>query len=249
MERVGENLIRVENLSKAYEGKVIFKDLNMHVNHSEVVSVLGISGIGKTTLFNLVTGLEMCDEGRVFAPPDMGYMLQKDLLMPWKNTGENISLPLILKGMDKKEAMEEVTRHLKTFGLEGSQELYPDALSGGMRQRAALLRTWLYSNEIMLLDEPFSSVDAMVKYKLQKWLQGLIQEIDLTILLITHDVREAVLLSDRIYLMTGSPASISDELVLTNKGLHNSPTGELVNKDDAEKLIYSILEKELDRIS
>lgn len=245
----GLSLIDVRNVRKSYEGKDVFREVTIHVNEGEIVSILGISGIGKTTLFNLISGLEEPDEGTIKGMSTGGYMLQKDLLMPWKTLEDNIALPLILKGIDKSKALKTVRSYLKDFGLEGSEKLLPGALSGGMKQRAALLRTHLASEGVLLLDEPFSSVDAMVKYKLQQWILDLTDKIQMTILLITHDVREAIFLSDRIYLMTGNPATISRELVLTDKGMQSSAKGDVIDKNIAEKFIFDILETELDRIS
>ncbi len=230
----GTRVIEVIGAGKSFGDKVILEGVTMHVSHGEVVSVLGISGSGKTTLFNLITNLETADEGEVRCFSEIGYMLQKDLLMPWKTIGENIALPLILKGKGKKQALEDIEQFLELFGLEGTLKLYPGALSGGMRQRAALLRTWLISGEIMLLDEPFSSVDAITRHKLHKWLRTIIDKMHLTILLITHDVEEALTLSDRVYVMSGSPASMAGEI-------------KLADKDHARQMIFDILEKDLEK--
>ncbi len=204
--------IEGKNLSKSYEDRQVLEAVNLHVTEGEIVSVLGISGSGKTTLFNLLAGLDTADTGSVYHKHDIGYMLQKDLLMPWKTIGENVALPLILKGRGKREALEEVGPYFKDFGLEGYLNSYPRALSGGMRQRAALLRTFLISGKIMLLDEPFSGLDAITRHNLHCWLHGLIKKMGLTVLLITHDIEEALSLSDRIYILSGLPASVKDEI-------------------------------------
>ncbi len=239
-------VIEVINAHKSFGDRKILDGIGMHVCHGEVVSVLGVSGSGKTTLFNLITKLESVDEGEIRCSSEIGYMLQKDLLMPWKTIEENIALPLMLKGIKKKDAINQVGRYLETFGLEGTGSSYPGALSGGMRQRAALLRTWFISGEIMLLDEPFSSVDAITRHRLHKWLQGIIDRMELTILLITHDVEEALTLSDRVYIMGGSPASMAGEMILTRKGCKGSDKEIIQDKASARQMILDILEKDLE---
>ncbi|MHB1452859.1 MAG: ABC transporter ATP-binding protein [Saccharofermentanales bacterium] len=239
-------VIEVDQAQKSFGDHKVLEDITMHVCHNEIVSVLGISGSGKTTLFNLISGVAAADGGRVSSDSKIGYMMQKDLLMPWKTVEENVALPLILKGIPKKEAYRKVGDYLENFGLKGTQKQYPDSLSGGMRQRAALLRTYMISGEVLLLDEPFSSVDAMTRHRLHRWLLSIFKKMELTILIITHDVEEALLLSDRIYILAETPSSIVDEIVLTPKGLRNGNCAVITSKDAARSRIFEILEKEID---
>ena len=142
-------------------------------------------------------------------------MLQKDMMLPYKTMEDNVALPLIIKGEKKKAAREKVGQHFAEFGLEGTQKKYPHQLSGGMRQRAALLRTYMFSKEVALLDEPFSALDTMTKSEMHKWYLEVMDKIKLSTLFITHDIDEAILLSDRIYLLTGNPGKITEEIVIT----------------------------------
>ena len=139
-------------------------------------------------------------------------MLQKDLLLPYRTIEDNVALPLILKGMNKQTAREQVAPLFEQFGLEGTQKKYPSQLSGGMRQRAALLRTYLFSQDVALLDEPFSALDTLTKSAIHRWFLDVMAEIHLSTLFITHDIDEAILLSDRIYLLSGSPGTITAEI-------------------------------------
>ena len=147
-------------------------------------------------------------------PGKISYMLQKDLLLPYKKVGENVAMPLILKGEKKKTAIEKVSSEFEAFGIEGTQNLYPHELSGGMRQRAALLRTYIASNGVSLLDEPFSALDTITKDKIHIWFLDIMNKIDLSVLFITHDIDEAILLSDRVYILGGSPGTIINEIVI-----------------------------------
>lgn len=243
-EKLKEKIIDVQGVSKSFGEKGVLEDVSIHVCHNEIVSVLGISGSGKTTLFNIITNLESSYTGEVHSPSEIGYMLQKDLLMPWKTVIDNIALPLLLRGIPKSEAYATVEGYLEKFGLKGVQKQYPSTLSGGMRQRASLLRTYLISGEALLLDEPFSSVDAITRRKLHKWLLEIFKNMELTILLITHDVEEALLLSDRIYILGGTPAKVAEEIVLTKKGRSKTSSGNFLSREEARKKIFEILEKE-----
>lgn len=141
-------------------------------------------------------------------------MLQKDLLLPYRTIVDNVALPLLIKGAGKKEAREKASAYFVQFGLEGTEMKYPGQLSGGMRQRAALLRTYLFSADVALLDEPFSALDMLTKGAVHSWYLDVMERIRLSTLFITHDIDEAILLSDRIYLLTGRPGQITGELVI-----------------------------------
>ncbi len=237
-------IIETISIEKGFGDRKVLSDLSLHVNKGETVTVLGISGSGKTTLFHIIAGMIESDSGIIDRQVEMGYMMQKDLLMPWKTVIENVALPLILKGKKKAEAFETANKYMPQFGLDGTAKLYPDSLSGGMRQRAALLRTYLQAGELLLLDEPFSSVDAITRHQLHKWIMEIKEKFSLSILLITHDVEEALVLSDRIYILSGTPASISEEIDLAAH--KNEKTSELYKSftDKARDKIYRILESE-----
>ncbi|HNZ63737.1 MAG TPA: ATP-binding cassette domain-containing protein [Bacillota bacterium] len=202
-----ENVLSCNAINKRYGDDLILRDVHLTLKRGEIVSVLGQSGSGKTTLFNILAGLESDFSGEVSRPLRVGYMLQKDLLLPWKRVIDNIALPLLLKGTGRKEARSQAGAYLETFGLTGLAHRYPATISGGQRQRAALLRTYLYSRDLMLLDEPFSGLDAITREQLYQWLLSHQETLGMSILLITHDIEEAIALSDRVYVMTQGPAA------------------------------------------
>lgn len=215
--------LTVNNISVSFGGNKIIEDISIELNKGEIVCLLGVSGAGKTTLFNVVSGLLYPGTGNVLLDDSditgqagkVSYMLQKDLLLPFKTVIDNVALPLIIKGEKKKKARETASGFFKDFGLEGTEKLYPHQLSGGMRQRAAMLRTYLFSDEIALLDEPFSALDTITKSNMHKWYLDVMEQIKLSTIFITHDIDEAILLSDRIYIMTGKPGKIIHEIKIT----------------------------------
>jgi len=214
------DLLNAEHITKAYDGRTIIEDVSISLHEGELVSLLGLSGSGKTTLFHVLSGLVMPENGKVWLrgeditgkPGKVSYMLQKDLLLEHKKVIDNAALPLIISGMGRKAARAKASPLFAEFGLEGTQNLYPAQLSGGMRQRAALLRTYMGSQGIILLDEPFSALDMITRSQLHEWYLQITEKMHLSSILITHDVDEAILLSDRICLLTGSPGEIRHEL-------------------------------------
>ncbi|MCR4671830.1 MAG: ABC transporter ATP-binding protein [Lachnospiraceae bacterium] len=221
------DVLRANHVAKSYSDKQVLGDINIRLADGELVCILGVSGVGKTTLFNVLSGLIRPDSGSVELADGepsfrditgetghLSYMLQKDMLLPHKTIQDNVALPLILSGVRKAEAREKARSYFGQFGLEGTEEKYPAQLSGGMRQRAALLRTWLCGNKVALLDEPFSALDTLTRTSVQEWYLKVMEEIRLSTLFITHDIDEAILLSDRIYIMKGRPAVISDEIII-----------------------------------
>ncbi|MGL6108317.1 ABC transporter ATP-binding protein [Romboutsia sp.] len=207
----------LSNISKKYEDTLVLDDISLKVNEGELVSILGPSGSGKSTIFNIITSLTKEDNGKVVVNGDISYMQQKDLLLPYKTIIDNVSLPLILKNKSKKEAKEAVKVYFKEFGLEGYEDKYPSELSGGMKQRTNFLRTFINSNDLMLLDEPFGALDSLTKANMQKWLLDVRKKFNSTIILITHDIEEAISLSNRIYLISNKPAKIKEEFILKDK--------------------------------
>ena len=218
--------LEVKNVSFSYDGKEnTIEDINISLEQNELVCLLGVSGCGKSTLFNVISGLNKPKGGRVLLdgeeitgiPGKISYMLQKDLLLPYRTIEDNVALPLIIKGENKKAARQKVQPYFAEFSLEGTQKKYPSELSGGMRQRAALLRTYMFSSSVALLDEPFSALDALTKSEIHSWYLDVMEQIKLSTLFITHDIDEAILLSDRIYLMSGKPGRITKEIVIEEK--------------------------------
>jgi len=207
-----QNKILLKNVSKSFDDMEILKDINIEVNKGELVSILGPSGSGKSTIFNILTNIIKSDNGLVKVDGKLSYMYQKDMMVPWKKVIDNIGIPLIFKGKSKKESREEVKKHIEEFGLGGFEYKYPSQLSGGMKQRANFLKTYLTANDIMLLDEPFGALDSMTRRKMQRWLLDLTKEMNSTILFITHDIEEAILLSNRIYIISEKPAVIKGEI-------------------------------------
>lgn len=219
------SVLKVKNISKSFGAEKIISDISLELHEGEIVSLLGVSGGGKTTLFNIIAGLSTPDSGEVLLddenivgqPGSVSYMLQKDLLLPYYTIADNVALPLIVGGMDKKTAREKAVGYFEEFGLEGTELKYPSQISGGMKQRAALLRTYLFSEKVALLDEPFSALDMMTKTTVHEWYLGIMEKIKLSTLFITHDIDEAILLSDRIYLLTGKPGTITKEIMIKEK--------------------------------
>lgn len=236
------SVLSIKNLSFNYPNNHILKDINIHVDKGEIVSILGGSGVGKTTLFNVIAGINNLQTGEITIQGDknfkgkVSYMLQKDLLLEHKTVIQNIILPLLIKKVGKKEAEEEAIKNLKLFNLYEYKDKYPGELSGGMRQRVALLRTYMFKEELFLLDEPFSALDAITKISLHSWYLEISKKLELTTLLITHDIDEAIELSDRIYIIKNKPGEIVSEIkiVLDNENIEE-------NKLKYKKEILNIL--------
>ncbi len=220
--------MEIRNVTKVFEGKrgeepvVALRDVNIQVEEREFITIVGPSGCGKSTLFNVIAGLLTPTEGEVLIEgkpleginDQISYMFQKDLLLDWRKLLDNVMLGMEILGVPKDEAKKEALSWIPKFGLQGFEEAYPYALSGGMRQRAALLRTLLTHREFLLLDEPFGSLDAQTRTIMQEFLMSIWGDLDRTILFITHDVDEAILLGDRVYVMSARPGSIKEEFTV-----------------------------------
>jgi ABC-type nitrate/sulfonate/bicarbonate transport system ATPase subunit len=196
--------------------------LTLAIETGRFVSLVGPSGCGQCTLFNVIAGLLQPTEGRVLIDGQdatgiigrVGYMLQKDLLLPWRSVVDNVILGMEIQGVPRGEARERALPLLQRYGLAGFEHLYPNSLSGGMRQRAALLRTLLFDTDVILLDEPFGALDAQTKLRMQEWLMQLWSDFRKTVVFITHDVEEAIYLSDEIHVMGTRPGRILETITI-----------------------------------
>lgn len=215
--------IELKHVTKSFHSEnrtvLAVDDISLTVNSGELVTLIGPSGSGKSTLFNLIVGLlepdsgSICIDGRACGAADrtgsIGYMPQKDLLLPWRTVLDNAILPLEIHNTPKNEARTRARQMLPLFGLQDFADSYPNTLSGGMRQRAALLRTVLTDRSTILLDEPFGALDALTRRELQDWLLGLWQQFNQTILFVTHDVEEALYLADRVVVLSARPGRVN----------------------------------------
>lgn len=205
-------------------GRVVpaLRDVSFQVMPGEFITIIGASGSGKSTLLNLCVGLLEPDEGAIIidgVEPEkrlgmVGYMPQRDLLLPWRSVLDNVLLPRDIRGIPRQESWREALGMLEHFGLSGFEQDYPFVLSGGMRQRAALLRTWLTDCDTLLLDEPFGALDALTRKELQDWLLHVWEEFGRTVMFITHDVEEAVYLADRVIVLSSRPGTVQRELIV-----------------------------------
>ena len=219
-------MLEVESVDKRYGSGdrevVALADVSLSVAEGEFVALVGPSGCGKTTLLNLIAGLDDVDGGQIRVDGEspaaeqrlirFGYMPQEDMLFPWRTVLENVSLGLEVQGVDKREARDRAAELFPQFGLGGFEHRRPHELSGGMRQRASFLRTYLLGRPFLLLDEPFGALDAITRGQLQAWLAETWNRIGGSALLVTHDPHEAVALSDRVYVMSPRPGRITNVL-------------------------------------
>jgi len=204
-----EVILEVRNVSFGYDERQIISNVDIELKDNELVSLLGVSGSGKSTLFNIIAGLLKPDAGKVIYRGEditgksgiISYSFQKDLLLPYMTIEENVALPLLIKKEKKADALVKANEMLKEFKLDAYAKKYPKELSGGMRQRIALLRTYLFSKDVSLLDEPFSALDAITKDEMHDWYMNMRRKYNTSTIFITHDVDEAILLSDRIYIL------------------------------------------------
>lgn len=233
------NILTASNVEKNFEKKPVLKGINFSVEQGKCVAFIGPSGIGKSTLFHIICGLISPDSGKIFYKDaditgktgSVTLMPQKEMLFPFKTILENVALPLQIKGIKKKDAYHAAGSHFPAFGLAGYENSYPKELSGGMRQRASFLRAYISNKDLMLLDEPFSALDAITKYEVYLWHKQMQRQLNTTVLFITHDIEEAITLADVIYLLAGRPASIKQKFTLTDQ-----------SKEEKEKIKQSVLQ-------
>lgn len=205
-----ENKITFTNVNKSFyslkEETVVLNQISFDVKKGEIVAIVGPSGCGKSTLLNLISGLIQPDSGKIEINGKVGYMFQKDHLFEWRTVYKNITLgPEIAKIKIEPEKIDQI---LKKYGLYDFKNHYPKELSGGMRQRAALLRTLALDPDILLLDEPFSSLDYQTKITVQDDIYKIIKDAQKTTLLVTHDITEAIAMADRVIVLTKRPSTI-----------------------------------------
>ena len=211
--------LEIQNISFSYADKPILEDLSFAIKPGEFVSVLGPSGCGKSTLLKVLTGVLKPDKGAIYVDGEpatgltehFSYMPQNDLLFPWKTILDNVCLYGRIHG-SYEEIKKEALKNFPVFGLSGYENSYPSALSGGMRQRAAFLRTALCHSDILLLDEPFGALDVITRGDMQDWLLKMRKQLNKTVLLVTHDMDEAIYLSDRILILNTAPKGITGEI-------------------------------------
>ncbi len=220
MQDDGEPKLEVRSISKMFRrnGTAVhaLDATSMAVQRGRFVSIIGPSGCGKSTLFNVIAGLAKPSTGDVLAdgasiigrPGYVGYMLQKGLLLPWRTILDNIILGMEVRDVPKARAVARAMPLIERYGLAGFEQHYPHELSGGMRQRASLLRTMLYDRDVILLDEPFGALDAQTRMLMQSWLLGVWSDLQKTILFVTHDIDEAIYLSDEIHVFSARPGRI-----------------------------------------
>jgi ABC-type nitrate/sulfonate/bicarbonate transport system ATPase subunit len=218
----GAPKLELRGLGKHFGALEVLRDLSLEARSGEFVAILGPSGCGKSTALAILTGGTPASAGEVLIDGAAGpvpagrfaYMPQADALLPWRRVIDNAALGLEVRGTPRREARERVRPLLPTFGLDGFEEAYPFQLSGGMRQRAALLRTVVQECDVLLLDEPFGALDALTRAEMQRWLGSVWAQFRWTVLLVTHDVREAVYLADRIYVLSPRPGTVVAELAV-----------------------------------
>jgi putative hydroxymethylpyrimidine transport system ATP-binding protein len=249
-----KNVLQFHNVSFTYanDRNAVIQNLSFSAEQGEFISIIGPSGCGKSTLFRLLTGLEQATEGEIMIDEmsvknnhgAVGYMPQQDLLLPWRTIVENAAISLECQGVKKKYAHEKVKEYLDKFGLKGYEEKYPRDLSGGMRQRVSFLRTFLTGADVLLLDEPFSALDAITKVRMQEWLYEQWRKWNKTIVFITHDVEEALFLSNRILVVTEKPIQKLQEFQVPlprERTRHNLSNPEILQLK--EQLIELLKEK------
>nr|WP_242833112.1 ABC transporter ATP-binding protein [Desulfosporosinus acidiphilus] len=217
----------MKNVSLSYPGVGksaldVLADINLEVETGKFVSLIGPSGCGKSTICNLVAGVEVPVQGEIILegrsikglPGQVGYMPQRDLLLPWRTLLDNVALGSDIRREDKRKSRETARHWLNRFGLDKFADHYPHQLSGGMRQRGALLRTFLFGQNTLILDEPFGALDALTRREMQEWLLDVWSQSRPTVVFITHDIEEAILLSDEVVVLSHSPARILDKITV-----------------------------------
>lgn len=232
--------VRVKDVKVYYEGFLAVNGVSFSLSKGKHLALIGPSGCGKTSLLKAIAGL-LPFEGEIVRPEGpLGYMPQKGVLLPWFTLLKNLEIPLLIKGVAEKEAKEKVLELLPQFGLKGFENNFPSALSGGMYQRAALLRTLLTGADLLLLDEPFGAVDALNRRKLWLYLEEMRSSYHFSTIMVTHDVEEAVFLSDIIVIMHKYPGELK-EIIMVD--LPHPRTIQTISSDKFSSIVEYVLEK------
>ena len=229
--------LEISKLSKSFNNEAVFKDVSFSLIKNEILTLVGPSGCGKSTLLNIISGLDTNYSGNIIFDSlpskdlikNFSFVQQKDLLIPWKNVIENAVFGLELEGMNSEDSYPKAIKLLNKFNLENQEKKFPHQLSGGMRQRVSLMRSVLVDRPILLLDEPFASLDSITRENLQDWLLKLIKDFELSAILVTHDINEAVKISNRILVMGSEGSSIIDEIDIS-KSLDKKKIPERIKK-------------------
>ena len=216
-------LLEISGVAKSFADTVVLAPTDLRIDEGSFVSIVGPSGCGKSTMFNIIAGLLAPDAGAVTlegrdivgATGHVGYMLQKDLLVPWRSVEDNITMAARLTRRVTEADRSEARQIARRYGLGEFLDHYPKALSGGMRQRVAFMRTLVTHQKLLLLDEPFGALDAQTRLDMQRWLLDVWRESGRTVLFITHDVDESIFLSDRILVMSPRPGRVVADLANT----------------------------------
>ncbi|MCI8361723.1 MAG: ABC transporter ATP-binding protein [Clostridia bacterium] len=209
-----KEVLKVQNVSKKYQavnGEVTaIKDISFSINEGEFVSLIGPSGCGKSTMLSIIAGLEEKTSGEIQIDGEIGYMLQKDSLLEWLTIYKNVMFGLEIRSLKTTENVQYVDNLLKKYGLYEFKDKYPNQLSGGMRQRAALIRTLAIKPKILLLDEAFSALDYQTRIMVTKDIYDILRNESITALIVTHDISEAISMSDRVIVLTNRPATVKE---------------------------------------
>jgi NitT/TauT family transport system ATP-binding protein len=238
------NILSIQNLSKSFftlDGEIeVLKDLNFSIKEGEKIAIVGPSGCGKSTILNLISGLIKPSKGTIDLKGNVGYMFQKDNLLEWRTIYKNTTIGLEVKGKITNDQKETIIDLLKKYGLYDFKNSYPSELSGGMRQRVALIRTLVLNPKILLLDEPFSALDAQTKITVNEDVYSIVSRENKSVILVTHDISEAIAFCDKVIVMTSRPSSI--------KSIHNIEFKNLEDKTPLTARKHSLFKDYFDKI-
>ena len=238
------SILKLNHLSKSFftlDGEIeVLKDLNIDLKEGEKIAIVGPSGCGKSTILNLISGLIKPSKGSIELNGDVGYMFQKDNLLEWRTILKNITIGLEIKGKITKDQKETIELLLKKYGLYDFKNCYPHELSGGMRQRVALIRTLVLNPSILLLDEPFSALDAQTKITVNEDVYNIVTKEKKSLILVTHDIAEAIAFCDKVLVLTNRPSSV--------KGMHKIEFSDLKDKTPLKARKHSLFKDYFDKI-
>lgn len=224
MESKVEKILEIKSLNLSYRNqdadKKVLEDININIEKGQIISIIGPSGCGKSTLLKAIGGINQDYQGKILfenkeingPSPNRGYVFQEPALFTWLNTFDNIAYGLKLKKIEKNTIKEKVDKYISEIGLCGYEKYYPSQLSGGMKQRVALARTLIMEPEMILMDEPFSALDYQTRIEMQKLTMDLWQHYRPSIIFVTHDIDEAILLADKVLVMSANPGTIIKEI-------------------------------------